>query len=184
MTGPDTPPLDADTIATLTQDVLAAINASAADLPGAVPLPPYQVLTTGGTVWDCEMVYVCVMSVQLGIQEPISGGSSYVLAETGQLTYPANSAVWTAKLECGVIRRVTSMPQGVQGRELYAPSTDSYLGDMVAMSSDTAVLHNAAWSMARDWGMPVAQDSTMFAASGGFHGVTLNPTVELWHKAM
>jgi hypothetical protein len=72
---------------------------------------------------------------------------------------------------------VQATPTG-QGRT--APDASKFTADLANVSSDTAVLFNAALTLvARDM-QPVPQSASMLASQGGFHGVAATFTVELW----
>ena len=165
--------LDADTVTACVGRVLQAVVDAGDALPGAVPLPARQLTTTAGATWDCEMVYVSALTVQTGIPETEQAGHY-----SGVDTYPqANMTVWTATVEAGIVRKVCATPTG-QGR--VAPDAARFAADLAAVSSDTAVLFNAALTLiARDM-QPVPQSASMLASSGGFHGVAATFTVELW----
>jgi hypothetical protein len=163
----------ADTVTACIARVLQAITDAGDALPAAVTLPARQLTTTAGATWDCEMVYVSALSVQLGIPETPREGHL-----GGLDTYPqGNLTVWTATVEAGVVRKVLATPTG-QGRT--APDASKFTDDLVNVSSDTAVLFNAALTLgARDM-QPVPQSALMLASQGGFHGIAATFTVELW----
>ena len=167
---------DADSVTAACQRVLDAILAAAAVLPDVVTLPDRQILSTAGVTWDCQMVFVAALSVQTGIPE-----SPSVPPYGGAETYPQGMTIWTVTLEAGVVRAATAEPQdGVPGYQV--PTPDQYLADLTTVSSDTAVLINAAAALGQQdlqFG-PVPQRADMLATQGTFQGVAANLTVELF----
>jgi len=155
---------DADSVTAACQRVLDAILAAAAVLPDVVTLPDRQIL------------FVAALSVQTGIPE-----SPSVPPYGGAETYPQGMTIWTVTLEAGVVRAATAEPQdGVPGYQV--PTPDQYLADLTTVSSDTAVLINAAAALGQQdlqFG-PVPQRADMLATQGTFQGVAANLTVELF----
>lgn len=164
---------DADTVKTRCDDILQAVVDAADALPNAVTLPARQLTTSAGATWDCEMVFVSALTVQTGLPESLETAQL-----GGQFTYPqANQTAWTITVEVGVVRCVTATPTG-QGRT--SPDVGKFAADLTNVSSDTAVLFNAANTLvARDF-QSVPQSASMLASQGGFHGVAATLTVELW----
>lgn len=164
---------DADTVKARCADILQAVIDAADALPNVVTLPARQILTSAGATWDCEMVFVSALTVQTGLPESLETAQL-----GGQFTYPhANMTAWTVTVEVGVVRCVMATPTG-QGRT--SPAVDKFTADLTNVSSDTAVLFNAANTLvARDF-QPVPQAASMLASQGGFHGVAATLTVELW----
>jgi hypothetical protein len=166
---------DADTITTRLQDVLQSITDSAAALPDAVALPDRVILTSGNATWDCPMTYAMLMSVQHGLPEP-DGADLHL---TGQYTHPqGNLPVWTLTLDAGIVRPVTANPAGVPRSG--APDPTRFTADLAGVSSDTAVLINAAMSLGNRDYQPVPHLVNAVASQGGFHGVAMTLTVEAW----
>lgn len=163
---------DADTVLSRCGDIMRAVTDAADALPGVVTLPARQLLTSAGATWDCEMVFVSALTVQTGLPESVETAQL-----GGQITYPLGNAAWTVTVEVGVVRCVMATPTG-QGRT--SPAVDKFTADLTNVSSDTAVLFNAANTLvARDF-QPVPQTASMLASQGGFHGVAATLTVELW----
>lgn len=164
---------DYDTLTACIARVLQAVTDAADALPGAVTLPARQLTTTAGATWDCEMVYVSALTVQLGLPETVQTGDL-----GGFDTYPqGNLTVWTATVEAGIVRKVQATPSGT-GRS--APAASQFAADLVNVSSDTAVLFNAALTLVGRDMQAVPQSASMLASQGGFHGVAATFTVELW----
>jgi hypothetical protein len=164
---------DADTVTACIARVLQAVTDAADALPNVVTLPARQLTTTAGATWDCEMVYVSALTVQTGIPETVLTGpyGGFDTDQQGAMT------VWTATVEAGIVRKIQATPTG-QGRT--APAAETFTADLVNVSSDTAVLFNAALTLvARDL-QPVPQSASMLASVGGMHGVAATFTVELW----
>jgi hypothetical protein len=167
---------DADSLTAACQRVLDAIVAAAAALPDAVTIPDRQILSTAGVTWDCQMVFVAALSVQLGIpesaSEPQLGGLN---------TWPQGVQMWTVTVEAGIVRQASAEP--ADGVPSYTPPTpDQYLTDLTAVSSDTAVLFNAAAALGgqqMQFG-PVPQRADMLATQGTFQGVAGNFTFEMF----
>lgn len=168
---------DADTLLTCVQRVMAAIVDSGDALPGSTPLPARQIVSTAGVTWDCPMLFVAALEVRLGLPEPV--GSD--LMSPGVLTYPpqANQTAWNATVEAGVVRQALAQPT-VKGPRQASPAVDKYEADLTAVSSDTAVLLNAAQTLGARNFQPVPVDASMLATQGGYHGVAATFTVELW----
>lgn len=166
-----------DTLSAALGRILAAVLAAAADLPGVVDLPDRQITSTAGVTWDCPMVYVSALSVQLGIPEPVSFDQRLV----GSTTYPPGLAVFTVTAEAGVVRQASEVPQ-VRGPASKAPTVESYAADLAVVSSDTAVLMNALSQLEAANLQPVqlAPAAQMLAAQGGFHGVAATFTIEIF----
>jgi hypothetical protein len=164
---------DADTVLARCQGILQAVVDAADALPGVVTLPARQLVTSAGATWDCEMVFVSALSVQTGLPESLQDAQY-----GGVNTYPqGNQTAWTVTVEVGVVRKVAATPIG-QGRT--SPEVGKFTADLTNVSSDTAVLINAANTLvARDM-QPVPQAASMLASQGGFHGVAVTVTVELW----
>lgn len=164
---------DAGTLLGRCQAILQAVDDAADALLNVVPLPARQLVTSAGATWDCEMVFVSALSVQTGLPESLQ-----VAQLGGQFTYPqGNDTAWTVTVEVGVVRRVIATPTG-QGR--VSPEAAKFTADLTNVSSDTAVLFNAAnLLVARDF-QSVPQAASMLHSSGGFHGVAATLTVELW----
>lgn len=164
---------DADTVLARCQSILQAVADAGDFLSGAVTLPARQLVTSAGATWDCEMVFVSALSVQTGLPESLQDAQY-----GGVNTYPqGNQTAWTVTVEVGVVRRIAATPTGT-GR--VAPDAGKFLADLTDVSSDTAVLLNAANTLvARDM-QPVPQAVSMLASQGGFHGVAATITVELW----
>lgn len=166
----------ADSVTAACQRVLDAVLAAAAALPNVVPLPDRQILSTAGVTWDCQMVFVAALSVQLGIPENVSD------PQLGGLdTYPQGITMWTVTVEAGIVRQASAEPQdGVP--EYIPPTPDEYYTDLTAVSSDTAVLFNAAAALGgsqMQFG-PVPQRADMLATQGTFQGVAGNFTFEVF----
>lgn len=167
---------DADTVLARQQAVLQALADAGDALPGVTPLPARQLLTSANATWDCEMSYCMLMSVQLGLPEPAALG----IQQTGQYTYPqGNQQSWTLTMEVGVVRKISATPT-VQGPTQRAPATEKFTADLTGVSSDVAVLVNAAMSLgSRDF-QPVPHLVNAVASQGGFHGTAMTITVEAW----
>ena len=169
---------DADTLELALARIMAAIVDAAAVLPGVADLPSRQLATTAGATWDCPMVYVSALTLQLGLPEPVGVDQRLV----GATTYPPQSglAVWTVTVEAGVVRKLSAMPV-TAGPTQRPPTTDAYAADLAVVSSDTAVLVNASATLgARDW-QPIGTETASFLESqGGFHGVAGTFTVEVF----
>lgn len=164
---------DADTVSTAAQRIMQAVDDAADALPGATPLPDRQILSSAGVAWDCEMAYVAFLTAQLGIPEAL--GESIPL--TGVNTWPpGNLTVWTLTFEVGVIRKVTTGMQGPRGTQ--APPTVNYLGDLTRLSSDVAVIVNAAGTLVARNLQPVPHEGNAAESEGGFHGTQFRLTVE------
>ena len=165
---------DADTVKTRVEQILQAVTDSADALPDVTPLPARQITTSAGATWDCEMLYDSFMTVQLGLPEP----SGEVLGLTGVNTWPpSNLSVWTLTCEVGVIRKLTAMPAPA-ARPTGAPDADKFAFDLTKVSSDVAVIVNAAQTLvARDL-QPVLHTAEAAFSQGGFHGVQFQVTVE------
>lgn len=167
---------DADSVTAACQRVMDAVLAAAAALPDVTPLPDRQVLSTAGVTWDCQMVFVAALSVQLGIpdslSEPQLGGTT---------TYPQGITMWQITVEAGIVRQATAVVSA--GVPSYSPPTpDQYLTDLTTVSSDTAVLFNAAAALGgqqMQFG-PVPQRADMLATQGDFQGVAGNFTFEVF----
>jgi hypothetical protein len=164
---------DADTVLARCESILQAVVDAADALPNVVTLPARQLVTSAGATWDCEMVFVSALSVQTGLPESLQDAQY-----GGVNTYPqGNQTAWTVTVEVGVVRKVAATPTG-QGRT--SPEVGKFLDDLTNVSSDTAVLINAANTLvARDM-QPVPQAASMLASQGGFHGAAATVTVELW----
>jgi hypothetical protein len=168
--------LDADTLTACISRVLAAILDAADALPDAVPLPERRIITTAGATWDCPMVYVSALSVAQGLPEP----TGVDLRLQGQLTYPPSSLLaYQVSVEAGIVRKVLAQPT-VAGPAQRSPAPDLFAQDLAAVSSDTAVLFNAAATLTARDVQPVPTSASMLASSGGFHGAAATFTVEPW----
>lgn len=164
---------DADTVSSAAQRILTALDDAADALPGGTPLPARQILSAAGVAWDCEMAYVAFLTAQLGIPESLGE----TIPMTGVNTWPmGNLTVWTLTFEVGVIRKVTTGMQGPRGT--VAPPTVNYLGDLTLLSSDVAVVINAAETLVARNLQPVPHDGNAAETEGGFHGVQFRFTVE------
>jgi hypothetical protein len=159
---------DADTLLACVQRVLAAIVAAAAALPDAEPLPDRQLVTSAGATWDCEMVYASAMLAATGLTEP--GGQS--LWSGGTQTWPqGNVTGYRVTVECGIVRKALAGTMTVNGPTARAPSVDLYAADLTKVSSDAAVLFNAAYALTGAASSPVPINLNMLATQGTFHGV-------------
>lgn len=166
---------DADTVQSRLNDVLTAVTDCADALPNAVTLPAREIQTSANATWDCPMTYVMLLSVQLGLPEPISPN----VQSTGQYTYPqANQQAWTLQLEAGIVRKITAVPSGMPR----APSPDpgKFTADLTDVSSDVAVLINAAMTLGSQSFQPVPHLVNAVASQGGFHGTAMTLTIEAW----
>jgi hypothetical protein len=167
---------DADTLKACIERVLAAILDAADALPDAVPLPERRITTTAGATWDCEMVYVSALSVAQGLPEP----AGVDLRLQGQLTYPpSNLIAFGVTVEAGIVRTVLAQPL-VVGPAQQAPDPALHSQDLANVSSDTAVLFNAATTLGARDVQPVPVSASMLASSGGMHGAAATFTVEPW----
>lgn len=165
---------DADTVQTCVGRVLQAVVDSADALPNVTALPPRQITTSAGATWDCEMLYVSFLTVQLGLPEP----ASEILPLTGVNTWPpSNLPVWTLTCEVGIVRKLTAMPQP-STRPTGAPDADRFAFDLAKVSSDVAVIVNAAETLVARNLQPVPHTGEAAASQGGFHGVLFQMTVE------
>lgn len=180
MTATVAAPFEAADLSAALGRVLTAITDAAADLTDAVTLPARQIVSTAGVTWDCPMVYVSALTIQLGLPDPVSADQRL----TGALTYPpgSNLEVWTVTVEAGIVRPLVEGPQ-VMGPSAAAPPVEAYAADLVTASSDTAVLMNALTAYGAANLQPVAQQpasASFLAAQGGFHGVAATATVEMF----
>lgn len=165
---------DADTVKNCASRVLQAVADAADALPGVVTLPARQLLESAGATWDCEMVFVSVASVQMGLQETNEIGEL-----AGQFTWPGgNLPVWTVTLEVGIVRCVIAKPWGPRADQ--PPTVDMYTADMVNISSDTAVLINAFETLVSRDNQPVPHAVAAARTQGGMHGMVATVTVEAW----
>jgi len=165
---------DADTVQTCVQRVMQAVNDAADALPNVVTLPARQILTSAGATWDCEMVYVSFMTAQLGIPE----AANEAIGLTGVNTWPpGNLTVWTVTLEVGVIRKLTALPAPA-ARATGAPPAEKFAFDLSEVSSDVAVIVNAAETLVARNLQPVPHDGNAAASEGGFHGTQFRFTIE------
>lgn len=166
--------LDADTVKLCIGRVLKACNDAADALPGVTPLPARQITTSAGATWDCEMVYVSFLTAQLGLSE----GFGQSIPLSGVNTWPpGNLSVWTLTLEVGVIRRLEALPAPA-ARPTGAPDAGKFAADLVKVSSDVAVIVNAAETLVAQQLQPVPHDGNSALSLGGFHGVQFRFTVE------
>lgn len=161
----------ADTLLTCVQRVLAAIVAAADALPNAEPLPDRQLVSSAGATWDCEMVFASAMTAATGLTEP-GAGPTTSLWSGGTQTWPqGNVTAYRVSVECGIVRKAAAGTMTVVGNAAKAPSVDLYLADLTKVSSDTAVLFNAAFALTRSASSPVPIAVNMLATQGTFHGV-------------
>lgn len=166
---------DPSTVTECVGRVLDTIVQASDDM--SVTLPARQLQLTGGATWDCAMLYVAAMSVQLGLPEPAAGTG---VESFGAESWPGvgNTTMWTLTVEAGIVRPVCAVSADPQGR--VPPTADQFLTDLTAISADTAVLVNAAYTLVGQGRQPVPQTTTVFHPQGGFGGVQLTTTVELW----
>jgi hypothetical protein len=176
MTVPVVRMFDADTLNNCVAHILDTIVLAGDDLPGSQSLPGRQLLSPGGATWDCDMVYVSPLSLQLGLPEGQQAGG---FGGIGNLTFPpgANMSIWALTAEMGIVRKVNAVYHAPRA----APTEADYATDTVTVSSDTAVLVNAAATLAFGGWRPVPASGTLFHQQGGFAGVAVTVTTELFY---
>jgi hypothetical protein len=134
-----------------------------------IRLPNRRTLTTGGAVYDCEMVTISSTQVTLGLP---SGND-------GRLV-PCGPSSWTLQAQIAIVRCAAERPQGLRGEG--PPRASDLIRDAAMTSKDCAVLAEAVGRYA-----DLTNDATLSLATGSTQGgliaTVATVAVPLWTHA-
>lgn len=126
-------------------------------VPGVLALPPRQIVATGGMEYDCAMVGVAAMSIQLGFPEP----TSQRIGGAANLTFPFGNTIWTLTAEVAIVRCAEERYDGNQ-----PPRPEWLANDLIASSGDAALLIETAEFLVKALQVPVPHNVRFTSPQG------------------